>query len=283
VERIDLEAVPVASIAPVTREGRKVLGAGRVLLVSQTAEGAQVEAERLAALAAGTPVQPAEPGAELEAVRALRRRQRPWILALRVTGGALGLSAGVAWPAVAYGPPEAAAFGAPLLATLAALIVTSAALVLGMLRACGEPTGKAAAAAAHLITYPMASLHPLWGASRALYRRFDPLTVAAALLPPDRFALLAARELRRAACSRAATPPELAPAWDARVRRLEALLAAAGIPLTTALAPPRRHADCAGWCPLCRAQLRPGFDTCGDCGVPVEPFERHTDEGVSPA
>jgi len=82
-----------------------------------------------------------------------------------------------------------------VLAAAGALVLAVAALTFAMLLACGEPAARSAAAALHLVVFPVAALRPLAHGPRSLYRRFDALTVAAALLPPDRFGALAAREL----------------------------------------------------------------------------------------
>lgn len=269
VEPIDLREAAAASHSGVEREGRKLKDAGELLLVSPTPEGAEVSRERLAALASGRPPPPA-PG--FDAARARRAAQAPFVAALRVAGALLSALVLLGWPAVAWGPPALGGAAGALLAATGVLVTIAAGLTFAMWRACGEPAGRSAAAALHLVSWPVAALHPLWHASRALYARFEPLAVAAALLPRDRFALLAGRELRRAAFSRSAGPTALAPAWDGRTATLEALLRAAGIRQDEALAPPARHADAGAWCPLCRVQWRPGFDRCDACGVPLERF-----------
>jgi hypothetical protein len=147
-----------------------------------------------------------------------------------------------------------------------------AGLTFAMLAACGEGAVRSAGTALHLVAFPVAALRPLVHGPRSLYRRFDALAVAAALLSPDRFGALAARELRRARLSRGATAPELAAFWEDRAAVLRRLLAAVGVRERDALAPPPRGAGAAAWCPLCGGQFREGFERCADCGVPAEPF-----------
>jgi hypothetical protein len=156
------------------------------------------------------------------------------------------------------------------MAAVAVAVLGEAVLAFAMLRACGEGRGRAAGGALHLLLYPVAALHPLVHLSRGLYARFDAPAVAAALLAPEDLETLAGREIRRAAFSRAATPPELGPAWDARVRSLERALAEAGLDPARAGAPPRLGPGQGGACPLCGAGFREGFDRCSDCGVPLE-------------
>jgi len=142
-----------------------------------------------------------------------------------------------------------------------------------MLRTCGED-GLASVAGGLGLLLPWAALHPLTHASRALYRRFDALTAAAALLPKDAFHALAARELARARLSRERAPAALVPAWLDRERHLEALLVATGSSSAAALAGPARAPGAAAFCPACRTLYRSGFEQCADCGTALVRFER---------
>ncbi len=274
VEELDLQAMPLASLGPLTREGRKVSAGGRLLLVAPTPGQAELARARIGALSAGaaSPA-PSRGEADLVPIRSLRAAQGPWAAALRVAACLLALATGAAWPLVAYGPPGLAGLAGALLAAVAALLLVVAGLAYAMWRACGEPRAASAASALHLLTFPVAAIHPLWHASRPLYGRFHPLAVAAALLPPEDFAPLAGRELRRAELSRAATRPGLAAAWAERIGLIERLLAGAGLSRAAALAPPPRYAGSAAWCPLCRVQWRDGFARCDDCGVELERFD----------
>lgn len=266
----DLRPVPLRALAPVEREGRKVRAGGRLAILAPSPEWAARLRDDLAQLAGGGGAPPDR--LDVAAARALRERQRPFLAPLRVAAALLFATAFVAWPAAAYAPDAAPLAPGAVLAVAGALVLAIAALTFAMLAACGEPRGRSAAAALHLALYPIAALRPLAHGPRSLYRRFDALATAAALLPPDRFADLAARELRRARLSRAATAPELAAAWDERARGLVRLLAAAGISEAGALAPPPRAPGAAAWCPLCGGQYRAGFERCADCGVAAEPF-----------
>jgi hypothetical protein len=272
-----LEAVPLVSLGAPEREGRKVRAAGRLLAVAPTAEGAEVIRADLAGLAAA----PEEERAGLlaaravgrgdpEAARSLRARQRPFLLPLRALAALAWLSTFVLLPLGVWAPRSAPVPLGAALACVAAAAAAEAALAFAMLRACGREPGRATAGALHLLLYPVAALHPLVHLSRGLYARFDAPAVAAALLSTEDLRVLAGREIRRAAFARAATPPELQAAWDARVRSLERALAAAGLDRAAATAPPRLGPGLAGACPLCGARFRDGFDRCSDCGVPLE-------------
>jgi hypothetical protein len=266
----DLEALPRDALARVEREGRKVRLAGRVVVAAPTPEWAERIRGDLAALAGGPAAAPDRH--DLRAARALRARQRPFVGALRAGASLLFALAFVAWPLAAYAPAAAPLAPGVVLAGAGLVVVGIAALVFAMLVGCGEPLSRSAACALHLALYPVAALRPLVHGGRSLYRRFDAMTVAAALLPRERFGVLAARELRRARLSRDATLPELAGCWDDRAGTLARLLGEIGVPEAEALAPPPRGGDAAAWCPLCRGQYRAGYERCGDCGVRVEPF-----------
>lgn len=232
---------------------------GRRLLTAPTPEAA----EELRALLAGG----GAASADLDAARALRRRLRPFRIALR--GLALLLAAFLVAGAAAAGGwslpvgPLAAACGA----TLLAIGVAGGAY----LRSAGEGWSRSVAGGLGVLL-PWAALHPLVHLSRPLFRRFDAMTAAAALLEPEAFRELAARELVRARLSRRATPGELAGAWDERERHLARLLQATGSSPEAALAPPRGADGAAAYCPLCRTRYRPGFTICADCGAGLEPL-----------
>jgi hypothetical protein len=206
---------------------------------------------------------------DLAAARARRARQRPWLAALRALAACTSAGVFVVWPLAAYAPSLVPVPAGPLLGALGLLALAEALLVYGMLRACGEGRRPAAQAALHLVAFPVAAVHPLLHASRSAYRRFDAPTVAAALLAPAAFQALAARELRRARFSRAATDPELGGEWSRREHHLEALIVETGGSVAAVLAPAPAP-GAAGWCPLCAASFVEGPERCIDCDVPLE-------------
>jgi hypothetical protein len=274
VEGAALEAVPLASLQAVERQGRGVRGAGRLLAMAPTAAEAEAIRARLEGLAAAPEGERAAllaawaaSRADAEGARSLRARQRPFLFPMRALAAVAWVSTFVLLPLGVLAPPVAPVPLGTALAAVAAAVVAEAALAFAMLRACGERRGRAAGGALHLLLYPVAALHPLVHLSRGLFARFDAPAAAAALLAPDELGILAGREIRRAAFSRAATPPELGPAWEARVRSLERALVAAG--LDPARAPPPRPRPGLA-CPLCGAGFREGFERCSDCGVPLE-------------
>jgi hypothetical protein len=270
VSALDLEALPRERLAPVEREGRKVRAAARVAVAAPTADWAERIRRDLAALACADAATPER--LDVAAAQALRARQRPFLRPLRTAAALLFALTFVAWPAVAYAPARAPIAPEALLGAAGTLVLVIAALTFAMLVACGEPVSRSAVAALHLAAFPVAALRPLVHGPRSLYRRFDAMTAAAALLPREGFGAVAARELRRARLSRDATAPELAPFWEDRARGLARLLREVGISEAQALAPPSRTGGAAAWCPLCGGQYRTGTERCGDCGVLVEPF-----------
>ncbi|HSN90043.1 MAG TPA: hypothetical protein VLS93_02345 [Anaeromyxobacteraceae bacterium] len=272
-----LEAVPLASLGAPEREGRKVKAAGRLLAVAPTAEEAEALRRDLAALAAAPERERpdlieahAAARGDPEAARALRARQRPFLVPLRALATLAWLSTFVILPLGVWTPLRAPVPLWAALAGIATAVAVEVALAFAMLRSCGAATGRAAAGALHLLLYPVAALHPLVHLSRGLYARFDATAVAAALLAPEDLRVLAGREIRRAGFARAAAPAELAATWDARVRSLERALAAAGLDRAAAVAPTPIAPGLSGSCPLCGARFRQGFDACSDCGVPLD-------------
>lgn len=269
----DLREIPLAGPPTVSREGRRVRVAGELAVVAPTAAWAERIRADLAAVAEGGP--PPRPGRlDVAAARALRDRQRRWVAVLRAIAGAASALALVAWPVAAWAPDRLPLAAGPLLGAIGLLVLAAAGTTWGMLRACGESRGTAAAAALHLAAYPIAALRPLLHASRSLYRAFDALAIAAALLPREDLRVLAGRELWRARLSRDAAPPALARAWQAREREIVAVLRQVGMTEAEALAPEAPSADAASACPLCGAQYRAGFERCKDCGVGTVAFQK---------
>jgi len=274
-EEGDLEPVALDGLAA-AREGKKVTSGERLLVAAPAPAWAERLRDDLAALAAHPEgARAAAWGArcagrgDLAAARELRRRQRPFLLPLRVLATATFAGTFGLWPLAAYAPTDAPVGAGALLAALGALVLAEVLLVFAMLRACGEPRGAAARTALHLLAFPVAAVHPLLHASRSVYRRFDAPVLAALLLPAPEFHALAAREIRRARFSRDATDAELAPEWARRESLLASLVEATGGKLAGVLAPAPAP-GAAGWCPLCAASFREGPERCPDCGVPLE-------------
>ncbi len=270
----DLREVSIDAAGPAAREARKVRVGGEVAVLAPTAPWAERIRVDLAAALAAPGGAARDPGRlDVAAVRALRARQRGWVAALGAIAGLASALALVAWPAAAYAPERFPLPAGALLAALGTLALAAAGTTWAMLAACGEDRRIAAAAALHVAAYPIAALRPLLHASRSLYRRFDALAIAAALLPREELRVLAGRELWRARLSRAATPAALAPFWDERARDVRSVLGQAGLTEAEALAPQPPAGAVVSWCPLCGAQYRAGFERCKDCCVALLPFD----------
>jgi hypothetical protein len=275
VEPADLAPLPWAGLAP-RAEGKKVLSGERLLLATPHPAVAAALAAGLRGLA-GAPEADRAAGAgngvrDLEAALDLRARQRPWLRPLRLVAWLLWTGLFVVGGALAYASPGGGPGAGALLLGLLGLLLVQAALALAMLRRCGVPLGAALTRALGLVAWPVAALRPLATLSTPLYAGLDALSVAAALAPPAAFHALAASELARLDASRRACGPPLAPAWDARERRLEALLERTGGSATEARRPPVAQPGEARWCPVCRCGFLAGPERCADCGAPLRPF-----------
>ncbi len=140
---------------------------------------------------------------------------------------------------------------------------------------------------------PISSMRSSDLLARELLGDLEPLAVAAALLPADRFGELARSALLdledRQAASTAAGEPSAAEdtAWVAvELRgRIERLLSRRGLSAEKLLAPPRPEDDrVRAWCPRCRGQYLRGerCPAAGCGGRELVPFARaaHQDQGV---
>lgn len=275
VEPSDLSVVPWEGLAP-RAEGRKVTSGGHLLVATPHPAAARALAEKLAAAASagGAPSAAARQaaGRDHDAARALRRRQAPWLLPLRIA--ASGLSGGLflGGGLLALGATGGALGAGQLLLALGALLAAELGLALGMLRACGVGLGAAVGRTLALAAWPVAALRPLPALSGPLYAALDGLAVAAALLPADAFRALAAGELGRLDVSRRACGPALEAAWAGREEAIEELLSRVGGSLEEARRAPPRLPGEAAWCPVCRTGFVLGPARCADCGAGLLPF-----------
>jgi hypothetical protein len=108
-----------------------------------------------------------------------------------------------------------------------------------------------------------------------LLHDFEPLAVAAHVLPEDRLAPLLRAEI--AAVERALTAESTGDwrqAWTRRGANLEQLLE--GVGLGREELSPSADRDAGGICPECSASYRPGFDRCSDCDVVLLPLARRS-------
>src|SRR6185295_1507553 len=116
-----------------------------------------------------------------------------------------------------------------------------------------------------MAVFPPAAVRALSTVSRALYARFEPAAVAAALLDERGLRAFARRELRRMEFSAERTQAlGLGEFWQARRKVWDRALRDAKTSSKEALAPPERiAADATRYCPLCGSEYRTG-ETCSD-------------------
>jgi hypothetical protein len=132
---------------------------------------------------------------------------------------------------------------------------------------------------APLILAPPSAMRARVKLARDLLYEFDPLALAAALLPQPRFVELARAELFGAGGALSASPePAWQEFWQDRSRQLRLLLEAMDMEEADLLAAPeRRDSSAVSWCPLCGGEYREGFRICEGCEVelmPCDPPER---------
>jgi hypothetical protein len=274
---------PFEALGPLAVDGRRILAGGAVLVEAATAAGARrwrslaselrdlepgARASRLAALASEAN--------DLEAVRGLHRRLAPHLPRLRVLSAILFL-AGFVLPPIGLGLEDGDGRPAVVYAALAAggaLWAAILALGLRALRGCGV-TGRAAlSAASPMLLFPPAAIHACSFLFRDLFSGFDPLAVAAALLPSARFRGVARRALQGLAAARdGAADVSERRRWELELGAAETVVRGAGTsPAEVLAAPARRDPSAGGYCPRCEVEYRPGFTSCSDCRVELEAF-----------
>jgi hypothetical protein len=262
-----------------------VKGAGRVLFRTRSPRAARALAAQLTGLCGA-----AEEAREAELSRWLEARFD--VAAARTRWGRVRLPAALAatfgtvealvlfgaLPALAFLPVAdevlwERAFLLLLMSHLGAVATTAWALVRS--GASGQDVSSSLGVLGFFPPYAArAGVHSL----RDALADFEPLAVAAVLLPRADFLRCARREWVRTEESREATQRlGLGPFWLARRRALEKLLTDAGTSMNEVLAPPASPPDVAMWCPLCSTGYRAGFAKCSDCGVALTPPEfRHS-------
>lgn len=126
-----------------------------------------------------------------------------------------------------------------------------------------------------ILLSPPAAIRASAGLLRDLHHRFDPLTIAAALLPRQELLALARAQLCTADLAlEDGEEEDWRGFWSERRKMVAGLLAAIGASETEALAAPQRNdAAAAGYCPLCGLEYRSLDVDCAGCAVPVRAFE----------
>lgn len=208
---------------------------------------------------------------DVGAIRKLRLLHLRHARALSLLGATLGIGwfAVLPWAVFGHGPGPNAL---PVLALLLVVHVAVCVLSWRTVRACGVRRGSALGILSTFAFLLPAAAHARFVLGRTLYVRFDPLAVAAVLLPAGAFAALARREFHRNRLEGAAWP-FLAAHSGLRERAWQRTLAAAGASAAEVLrAPSSDDSSAATYCPLCALEYRPGFASCSDCGTLLEPL-----------
>jgi len=204
---------------------------------------------------------------DLEALRARLHTIARWSSRLRPVQTALfALGFGGVPAVLALGDRSPVAID-PILWLMLLLFVAALGLGYKLLRATGAAAGAAIRALSGFVLFPPGCLHLFALVARPLLSGFAPLAVAAALLPLPDFRTLARQRVRRLENSGAKKGFEKQE-LDAVLR----LIAARGLTREEALLPPApSDATAVSYCPLCSEEYRTGFDSCADCGAPLEP------------
>ncbi|WNG34900.1 hypothetical protein F0U61_15515 [Archangium violaceum] len=266
--------IPWASLGTVQAEAMAVKGGSRVLFRARSPRAARALAAELAVLqgvAEGAREAEIkrwlEARCDVEAARARWKRVRLPAFFAATFGTVEALVLFGAVPALAF-LPGADVLGWERVFSLLALshlyAITGAAWALAR---SGASAGDVTSALGTLLIFPPYAARAGIHALRDVLASFEPLAVAAVVLPRADFLRYARRELVRTDESREATRHlGLAPFWDARRNALKRLLVAAGTSEREVLAPPHSQ-EVAAWCPLCVTEYRAGFAKCSDCGV----------------
>ncbi|HVT58242.1 MAG TPA: hypothetical protein VHR45_07565 [Thermoanaerobaculia bacterium] len=274
-------ALPFAQIAAVASEEKEVrLGAAGRLKCASAAE-----AEELAAFLGG--LLALDPGErerriaahgelclDLERLRARRtafeREVAPLLAASCLLFGLVFFALPLAiYPALS--PPWLAPLAASAVILLWAVTLGAAVRIARRLRAqqVARSEGALLAIGFSLPSAMRAVVH----LGRGLMRGFDPLVVAAALLPRARLIPLLRSGLHGAsfAASHGASAGWRR-YWSERRRVLGVLLAQLDLREQDVLSPPPpRTLPAGGYCPFCDSEFLPGLETCADCGTPLLP------------
>jgi hypothetical protein len=125
-----------------------------------------------------------------------------------------------------------------------------------------------------LILSPVSAINAVSTFTRDIFAEFDYLAVAAELLAQNSFKVLIGTELARISNLRdLAHNSDLEEYWQIKEECLHNLLAKVGVPLEEILAAPqKRDVSAEAYCPVCNAEYRLGFNSCGDCGVPLKAY-----------
>lgn len=206
---------------------------------------------------------------DTEAARARLKAFRQETQLLQVLSWGLFVLALLLLPAVLYLHPRPERLLEPLLLGILALyagVIGAAAFVVFRLRR--EGVLKKATLSALLLS-PIAAARAVPALGRHLFEGFDPLAVAAVLLPRERFVERVRAELHGATFAAERGDESWRRHWRERKQMLLRLLEKEGV----ALPPPvRNDPEARSWCPFCGGEFKAAEGSCEDCGLPLAGF-----------
>ena len=209
---------------------------------------------------------------DVAAVRALRTRSRRFARALEILGFVLlaGLFGLIPLGLAGLSPlvPD------PAWILLALVPVHGAILVLSWLtlRGCRFTRSACVSTLGTLVFFPPAAGHVQSLLSRRLYSAFDPMALAAALLPAPAFRDFARERFHRLRLEVATDFEDHARLAEGAWRRA---VAASGQDVDDVLRPPESGDQTASsYCPLCSTEYRTGFLVCSECRATLLPLAR---------
>lgn len=274
VGRDETGVVPFAAMQALTVDRHWLSLAPGISLKAPSPPAAAALRDRLSALRDAAPSERAEilsrqcaEAHDLEALRARLAAIERWSRRLRIVQTALFAAGFAGVPIFLYLREPATAPIEILVGLMLALFIATLALGYNLLRACGSGRGAAAQALSGFVLFPPGCLHMFALLGRPLLASFAPLTLAAALLPPDDFRTLARQKVRRLESTEAEGSFE-----KYQLQAVLGLIAARGLSREQVLEPPpASDATAVSYCPLCSEEYRKGFDWCAECGVRLEP------------
>lgn len=126
---------------------------------------------------------------------------------------------------------------------------------------------RRAAPLSTLLLSPVSAARAVPAIGRHLFEGFDPLTIAALLLPRDAFLARVRAELHGIAFAAERGGEGWRQHWSVRRKALLRMLEGMGIGEIEA--PVRRDPEAQSWCPFCGTEYRSADGTCEDCGLPL--------------
>jgi len=195
------------------------------------------------------------------------------LVVLKVLSSAFFLALFVVLPASLL--PNLPVRPSPLAASVLAALLYGAVLVASvqLLRRWGLAPRQVASRLLPLLLFPPAAAHAASQVCRELLLGFEPAAVLAALLDEESFSATARRRRAERLLLAPAPGAEDDGAWNLDDLAWDLVLEQSGhTDARLLLPPPREDASAGAYCPICRAEYRPGFARCSDCGVPLRAF-----------